>query len=355
MRLKSGLFARTPRLQRREQAPSSTRPGTSSSAGAPRPVGMMTVCRFGETVVFALSTATISGVTSLYAGGSFTSNTGGSQSLLRIVRWSGTSWVQVGAGLTSEVRALASFDGGTGPALYAGGGNFFPSGGSDRPLGRLESGAPSARLNHSRGRFTPCRRSTMHGIRALCWWALYFRSREQRGAMERFWVKRPGHRTYRGSAGELPEGRRLDDPRRWNGSIPVCRWLVHDGRRRARYERRGLGRNGVDGNLGPEPVPRSVLALVGDPRHIAFLALCRTELVRHPEVDRLGVGVPGCGLNYYGVNAIAAFDSGSGLRKVSSGARSSSSGPERPGPIRRRSAHDWSEPDLARPQARLMS
>jgi len=55
----------------------------------------------------------------LYAGGKFT--TSGSTSVKYVGRWNGTAWSQVGAGLASQVLALAAFDAGNGPALYAGG------------------------------------------------------------------------------------------------------------------------------------------------------------------------------------------------------------------------------------------
>jgi hypothetical protein len=58
----------------------------------------------------------------LYAGGNFT--TAGGISTLRIARWNGTSWSALGApggGMSSIVSALAVFDDGSGPALYAGG------------------------------------------------------------------------------------------------------------------------------------------------------------------------------------------------------------------------------------------
>src|SRR5262245_40567694 len=57
----------------------------------------------------------------LYAGGYFANS--GSLPINNIARWTGTSWVQVGAGLTNALNTLAVFDDGTGPALYAGG--FF--------------------------------------------------------------------------------------------------------------------------------------------------------------------------------------------------------------------------------------
>ena len=69
----------------------------------------------------------------LYAGGQFLS--AGSVVLNHIGRWNGTSWSPLGSGLgkspilfDDEVYALAVFDDGSGPALYAGG-SFFDAGG----------------------------------------------------------------------------------------------------------------------------------------------------------------------------------------------------------------------------------
>ncbi len=67
----------------------------------------------------------------LYAGGSFT--TAGGVTCNSIAKWNGTSWSAVGGGLTSnashgDVRALAVFDDGSGPALFAGG--LFDSAGA---------------------------------------------------------------------------------------------------------------------------------------------------------------------------------------------------------------------------------
>ena len=55
----------------------------------------------------------------LYAGGSFVS--AGTQTLNRIARWSGSTWEPVGDGFNSDVRALAVFNEGGVPALFAGG------------------------------------------------------------------------------------------------------------------------------------------------------------------------------------------------------------------------------------------
>src|SRR5262245_56492094 len=68
----------------------------------------------------------------LYATGAFTST--GSIPCDHIARWNGTNWVGVGAGLAGTGLALAVYDDGAGPALYVGG--EFQS----------ASGVPAARL-----------------------------------------------------------------------------------------------------------------------------------------------------------------------------------------------------------------
>jgi hypothetical protein len=60
----------------------------------------------------------------LYVGGEFTSAGGIPAS--HIARWNGTAWSAVGSGLAGGVEALAVFDAGSGPQLYAGG--AFPGG-----------------------------------------------------------------------------------------------------------------------------------------------------------------------------------------------------------------------------------
>ncbi|MFH0983158.1 MAG: hypothetical protein V2A79_16685 [Planctomycetota bacterium] len=66
----------------------------------------------------------------LYAGGAFTA--AGGVLANRIAKWNGTQWSALGSGLTGGsspyVSALAVFDDGTGPALYAGG-EFTTAGG----------------------------------------------------------------------------------------------------------------------------------------------------------------------------------------------------------------------------------
>ncbi|MDO8628897.1 MAG: right-handed parallel beta-helix repeat-containing protein, partial [Phycisphaerales bacterium] len=49
----------------------------------------------------------------------FTTAGGGSAN--RIAKWNGSAWSALGTGMNAEVYALTVFDGGTGPALYAGG------------------------------------------------------------------------------------------------------------------------------------------------------------------------------------------------------------------------------------------
>jgi hypothetical protein len=79
----------------------------------------------------------------LYAGGNFTSAVSGPP-VARIARWNGTAWSALGAGCDGRVRALAVFDDGNGPALYAAG-DFFSAGGVTTPgIARWRGGAWSA-------------------------------------------------------------------------------------------------------------------------------------------------------------------------------------------------------------------
>ncbi len=56
----------------------------------------------------------------LFVGGEFT-DAGGNANADRIARWDGSSWASLGLGATNTVYALASFNDGSGDALYAGG------------------------------------------------------------------------------------------------------------------------------------------------------------------------------------------------------------------------------------------
>jgi hypothetical protein len=73
--------------------------------------------------VFALAVFDDGNGPALYAGGLFT--TAGGVPVSNIAKWSGTSWSALGSGITgppdSRVYALTVFDDGTGAALYAGG------------------------------------------------------------------------------------------------------------------------------------------------------------------------------------------------------------------------------------------
>jgi hypothetical protein len=76
--------------------------------------------------VFALAVYDGGGGPALYAGGNFTTAGGGAAS--KIARWDGSSWSALGNGTNSAVNALAVYDGGGGPALCAGG-DFTTAGG----------------------------------------------------------------------------------------------------------------------------------------------------------------------------------------------------------------------------------
>ena len=69
----------------------------------------------------------------LYAGGAFM-QAGGSPAS-RIAKWDGTAWSEVGGGANGSVLAMAVFDDGTGPALYIGG--QFTIVGGDVPANRV--------------------------------------------------------------------------------------------------------------------------------------------------------------------------------------------------------------------------
>jgi hypothetical protein len=98
--------------------------GWSSLAG-----GMSGGC---ATAVAALTVHDDGSGPALYAGGAFL-NAGGVAARC-VAKWDGSSWSPLGSGLsngdcTIAVNALASYDSGSGPELYAGG-TFFASGGN---------------------------------------------------------------------------------------------------------------------------------------------------------------------------------------------------------------------------------
>ncbi len=81
--------------------------------------------------VFALTVFDDGGGPALYAGGEFT--TAGGAPANRIAKWDGSSWSALGSGMNfpfgyTAVNALAVYEDGSGPALYAGG-SFTTAGG----------------------------------------------------------------------------------------------------------------------------------------------------------------------------------------------------------------------------------
>ena len=80
-------------------------------------------------VVNALAVFDDGGGPALYAGGNF--HIAGGVAANRIAKWDGSSWAALGSGMggpTRQVLALTVFDDGGGPALYAGG-SFTTAGG----------------------------------------------------------------------------------------------------------------------------------------------------------------------------------------------------------------------------------
>jgi trimeric autotransporter adhesin len=94
--------------------------GTAWSELGPSGVGI-------SGTVHALASFDDGSGSALYAAGSFASAGGVSASC--IARWNGTTWSQVGGGLNLRVWTLTVFDDGSGPALYAGG-EFTTAGGN---------------------------------------------------------------------------------------------------------------------------------------------------------------------------------------------------------------------------------
>ena len=91
------------------------------------------------------------GGAALYAAGSST----GGNAEGPVARWNGSSWTELGSGfdpfpIPAAVQALAAFDGGAGPVLFAGGTFTLSGDGSARHLARLHGGswaAPETGLN----------------------------------------------------------------------------------------------------------------------------------------------------------------------------------------------------------------
>ncbi len=106
--------------------------GSFSSVGAGPAVSASRIARWDGALWFPVAAGMNGAVTAmasfddgsgsaLFAGGDFT--TAGGFGASRIARWNGVAWSALGAGVNSMVSALAVFDAGLGggPALYAGG------------------------------------------------------------------------------------------------------------------------------------------------------------------------------------------------------------------------------------------
>jgi hypothetical protein len=92
--------------------------------------------------VFALAVFDDGDGPALYAGGVFTTAGGGGANF--IARWDGASWSPVGTGMDNYVFALSVFDDGGGPALYAGGLFTMAGGGSASRIARWNGSSWSA-------------------------------------------------------------------------------------------------------------------------------------------------------------------------------------------------------------------
>ncbi|TVQ63348.1 MAG: hypothetical protein EA378_02145, partial [Phycisphaerales bacterium] len=78
----------------------------------------------------------------LYAGGAFT--TAGGQPANRVAKWDGSAWSPVGSGMNSRVEALAVFDDGDGASLYAGGAFIVAGGQSANRIAKWNGSAWTA-------------------------------------------------------------------------------------------------------------------------------------------------------------------------------------------------------------------
>jgi hypothetical protein len=75
-------------------------------------------------IIYSLATFDDGTGSALYAGGSFNSASG--QPAANIARWNGNSWSPVASGLPSTVSDMEIFDDGSGPALWAGLAHYSP-------------------------------------------------------------------------------------------------------------------------------------------------------------------------------------------------------------------------------------
>jgi hypothetical protein len=89
--------------------------------------------------VLAMATFDDGSGAALFAGGSF--STAGGVLANNIARWDGSEWLPLGGGTNGGVIALTVFDDGTGPALYAGGSFSTAGGGPANNIARWDGGA----------------------------------------------------------------------------------------------------------------------------------------------------------------------------------------------------------------------
>ena len=112
--------------------------------------------------VCALAVFDDGGGPALFAGGTFT--TAGGVPAAAIAKWDGASWSALGSGVggvtVASVRALAVFDDGSGPALYAGGEFALAGGLSARRIARWDGSSWSALGTGMGGFFVP----TVHAL-----------------------------------------------------------------------------------------------------------------------------------------------------------------------------------------------
>ena len=92
--------------------------------------------------VFALAVYDDGGGPELYAGGQFT--TAGGATVNRLAKWNGQRWSALGSGLNGSVLALAVFDDGSGAALYVGGSFTQAGGGTANRVARWDGSSWSA-------------------------------------------------------------------------------------------------------------------------------------------------------------------------------------------------------------------
>lgn len=86
--------------------------------------------------VFALAVFDDGGGPALYAGGQFTSAGGVPANF--VAKWDGSNWSALGVGLSGVPQALMVFDDGSGPALYAGGGFNFAGLGAAKNIAKWD-------------------------------------------------------------------------------------------------------------------------------------------------------------------------------------------------------------------------